>query len=87
MRMKNDLFIFERWEITWKIKKTCWSDRFTMLMGERLKRRLKLIKKLLKLPIFFLSTSPRASQWILSFFFWLLEQKRNMSTVESFKRY
>ena len=55
MRIKNDLFVFERWEITWQIeKKICWFDRFTMLIGERQKRRLKLIRKLHKLPIFYI---------------------------------
>lgn len=55
MRIKNDLFVFERWEITWQIeKKICWFDSFTMLIGERQKRRLKLIRKLHKLPIFYI---------------------------------
>ena len=102
MRIKNDLFVFERWEITWQIeKKICWFDSFTMLIGERQKRRLKLIRKLHKLPIFLYWAGLKWEIPIVQngpflstsrhasqrILFWPLEQKRKIFTVEYFKRY
>ena len=49
-------------------KKSSWFDRFTLLMGKRQKRRLKLIRKLHKLPIFSLGViklgNPKRAKWV-----------------------
>ena len=46
-------FFFECWILLDKLEKNSWFNRFTLLMGQRQKRWLKLIRKLHKLPIFY----------------------------------
>ena len=64
----NMLRVFWAPDITWQIgKKNSWFNRFTLLMGKRQKHWLKLIRKLHKLPIFFLGGvkvgNPKRVKW------------------------